>query len=231
MKNRLLLVTVASLSLLQGCAGVFVAGAATTASIANDRRTVGSVIDDQNIELKAANTIASRKDMDKASRISAVSVNGKVLLVGQTPYGQFSRDAEQLVSKIDGVRHVYNELRIRKPVGFSVQSQDSWITSKIKSEMLTTKGIDSTHFKVVTENSEVFLMGLVTRDEAEKAVNLARHVSGVKKVIKVFEYIQNGGKSSTTQTSSSTSLPANSNDSTAGGDVQLGSAADEVIQY
>jgi hypothetical protein len=97
--------------------------------------------------------------------------------------------------------------------------------------MLTTKGIDSTHFKVVTENSEVFLMGLVTRDEAEKAVNLARHVSGVKKVIKVFEYIQNGGKSSTTQTSSSTSLPANSNDSTAGGDVQLGSAADEVIQY
>lgn len=231
MKNRLLLVTVASLALLQGCAGVFVAGAATTASIANDRRTVGSVIDDQNIELKAANTIASRKDLDKASRISAVSVNGKVLLVGQTPYAQYSRDAEQLVAKIGGVRHVYNELRIQKPVGFSVQSQDSWITSKIKSEMLTTKGIDSTHFKVVTENNEVFLMGLVTRDEADKAVNLARHVSGVKKVIKVFEYIQNGGKSSTAQSASSTSLPVNSADSTTGGDVQLGSAADEVIQY
>lgn len=85
MKHRLLLIAVASLGLLQGCAGVFIAGAATTASVANDRRTVGSVLDDQNIELKAANAIASRKDMDKASRISATSVNGKVLLVGQTP--------------------------------------------------------------------------------------------------------------------------------------------------
>ena len=162
MKHRLLLIAVASLGLLQGCAGVFIAGAATTASVANDRRTVGSVLDDQNIELKAADAIASRKDMNKASRISATSVNGKVLLVGQTPYSQYSRDAEKLVAKISGVRQVYNELRIRKPIGFADQSNDSWITSKIKSTMLTTKGIDSTHFKVVTESGEVFLMGLVT---------------------------------------------------------------------
>jgi osmotically-inducible protein OsmY len=228
MKNRLLLITVASLALLQGCAGVFVAGAATTASIANDRRTVGSVIDDQNIELKALNAIASRKDMDKASRISATSVNGKVLLVGQTPYSQYSRDAEQLVAKIDGVRQVYNELRISKPVSFSTQSQDSWITSKIKSEMLTTKGVDSTRFKVVTENGEVFLMGLVTREEADKAVNIARHVSGVRKVIKVFEYIQSKNTGSSTQQNSSTA-PASNTDT--GSDVQLGSAPEEVIKY
>jgi osmotically-inducible protein OsmY len=228
MKNRLLLITVASLALLQGCAGVFVAGAATTASIANDRRTVGSVIDDQNVELKALNAIASRKDMDKASRISATSVNGKVLLVGQTPYSQYSRDAEQLVAKIDGVRQVYNELRISKPVSFSTQSQDSWITSKIKSEMLTTKGVDSTRFKVVTENGEVFLMGLVTREEADKAVNIARHVSGVRKVIKVFEYIQNKNTGSSTQQNSS-AAPASNTDT--GSDVQLGSAPEEVIKY
>jgi osmotically-inducible protein OsmY len=228
MKNRLLLITVASLALLQGCAGVFVAGAATTASIANDRRTVGSVIDDQNVELKALNAIASRKDMDKASRISATSVNGKVLLVGQTPYSQYSRDAEQLVAKIDGVRQVYNELRISKPVSFSTQSQDSWITSKIKSEMLTTKGVDSTRFKVVTENGEVFLMGLVTREEADKAVNIARHVSGVRKVIKVFEYIQSKNTGSSTQQNSSTA-PASNTDT--GSDVQLGSAPEEVIKY
>jgi osmotically-inducible protein OsmY len=228
MKNRLLLITVASLALLQGCAGVFVAGAATTASIANDRRTVGSVIDDQNIELKALNTIATRKDMDKASRISATSVNGKVLLVGQTPYSQYSRDAEQLVAKIDGVRQVYNELRISKPVSFSTQSQDSWITSKIKSEMLTTKGVDSTRFKVVTENSEVFLMGLVTREEADKAVNIARHVSGVRKVIKVFEYIQSKSTGSSAQQNTSTAPAANTD---SGSDVQLGSAPEEVIKY
>ena len=124
MKHRLLLIGIASLALLQGCAGVFIAGAAPTASVANDRRTVGSVLDDQSIELKAANAIASRKDMDKASRISATSVNGKVLLVGQTPYSQYSRDAEKLVAKISGVRQVYNELRIRKPIGFGDHLQD-----------------------------------------------------------------------------------------------------------
>ena len=234
MKHRLLLIAVASLGLLQGCAGVFIAGAATTASVANDRRTVGSVLDDQNLELKAANAIASRKDMDKASRISATSVNGKVLLVGQTPYSQYSRDAEKLVAKISGVRQVYNELRIRKPIGFTDQSNDSWITSKIKSTMLTTKGIDSTHFKVVTENGEVFLMGLVTRSEAEKAVDLARHVSGVKKVIKVFEFVQGGSGGSSSQSQESSNVP--SSDSTGdasvgGGEVQMGSAPEEVITY
>ena len=234
MKLRLLLIAVASLGLLQGCAGVFIAGAATTASVANDRRTVGSVLDDQNIELKAADAIASRKDMNKASRISATSVNGKVLLVGQTPYSQYSRDAEKLVAKISGVRQVYNELRIRKPIGFADQSNDSWITSKIKSTMLTTKGIDSTHFKVVTESGEVFLMGLVTRSEAEKAVDLARHVSGVKKVIKVFEYVQGSSGSTSPQSQESPSLPSsdsNSDASVGGGEVQMGNAPEEVITY
>ena len=234
MKHRLLLIGVASLVLLQGCAGVFIAGAATTASVANDRRTVGSVLDDQSIELKAANAIASRKDMDKASRISATSVNGKVLLVGQTPYSQYSRDAEKLVAKISGVRQVYNELRIRKPIGFGDQSNDSWITSKIKSNMLTTEGIDSTHFKVVTENGEVFLMGLVTRSEADKAVDLARHVAGVKKVIKVFEYVQGDTSTPASQRQESQSSPSTdsgNNASSGSGEVQMGSAPEEVITY
>ena len=234
MKHRLLLIGVASLVLLQGCAGVFIAGAATTASVANDRRTVGSVLDDQSIELKAANAIASRKDMDKASRISATSVNGKVLLVGQTPYSQYSRDAEKLVAKISGVRQVYNELRIRKPIGFGDQSNDSWITSKIKSTMLTTEGIDSTHFKVVTENGEVFLMGLVTRSEADKAVDLARHVAGVKKVIKVFEYVQGDTSTPASQRQESQSSPSTdsgNNASSGSGEVQMGSAPEEVITY
>ena len=225
-----LLVLLGSVSLLQGCAGVFVAGAATTAAVANDRRTVGSVIDDQNIEMKSSSAISSRKDINNASRISATSVNGKVLLVGQTPYSQYSRDVEKQIARSDGVRYIYNELRIRKPIDLGQQTTDSWITSKVKSQMLTTKGIDSTHFKVVTENGEVFLMGLVTRDEASRAVELTRKVSGVKKVIKVFEYIQtqDGDKKhsetgAVSSTSPQTTAPA--------GDVQIGAVPEEVIQY
>ncbi|MGL4206181.1 MAG: BON domain-containing protein, partial [Aeromonadaceae bacterium] len=148
MNKQLLWGLMATLPLLHGCAGLVVAGAATTAVVANDRRTFGSVIDDQNIELKAANAIAGRKDISNASRISATSMNGMLLLVGQTPYEQYKRESEQLVTKVEGVRHVYNELRIRKPIPFNVQSNDAWITSKIKSQMLTTKGVDSTRFKV-----------------------------------------------------------------------------------
>ena len=183
MKPFSLMLVLGCLAMSQGCAGIFVAGAATTAAVANDRRSVGSVIDDQNIEIKATNAIAARQDINKASRISATSMNEKVLLVGQTPYAQYSRDIEKQVARVDGVRYVYNELRIRKPIDLGQQATDSWITSKVKSQMLATKGIDSTRFKVVTENGEVFLMGLVTRDEADKAVNLTRKISGVKKRI------------------------------------------------
>jgi osmotically-inducible protein OsmY len=234
MNPRLLLISLACLPLLQGCVGLFVAGAATTASVANDRRSVGSVIDDQNIELKATDAIASRSDLDKASNISATCINGKVLLVGQTPYTQYSRDAESLVGRIAGVRQVYNELLIRKTVSLSTQSNDTWITSKIKSEMLGTKDFDSTRFKVVTENSEVFLMGLVTRAEADKAVDIARRVSGVHKVVKVFEYIQGNGQPATSGTSAtpSGSSSYSSGSSSSGGteEVQMGSAPEEVIK-
>lgn len=237
MKGRLLLVCATCLPLLQGCVGVFMAGAATTASVANDRRSVGSIVDDQSIEMRVANAIASRKDMDKASRIEGISLNGKVLLVGQTPYTQYRQEAEQLVAKQEGVRHVYNEIRIGQPAGFSQQSTDTWITSKIKTNMLTTKGMDSTRFKVITENGEVFLMGMVTHEEADKAVNLTRSISGVKKVVKVFEYIQKkDGSSSGSNTESTTESTTNSSTTstgTTGGtdEVQMGGPAEEVVHY
>ena len=233
MKPFSLMLVLGCMAMSQGCAGIFVAGAATTAAVANDRRSVGSVIDDQNIEIKATNAIAARQDINKASRISATSMNGKVLLVGQTPYAQYSRDIEKQVARVDGVRYVYNELRIRKPIDLGQQATDSWITSKVKSQMLATKGIDSTRFKVVTENGEVFLMGLVTRDEADKAVNLTRKISGVRKVIKVFEYIQGNGKTGTTNNTSPTTSPDISSEpvSSGGGEVQIGAAPEEVIKY
>ena len=229
MNKPLMLALFTLLPLLHGCAGVVVAGAATTAVVANDRRTFGSVIDDQNIELKAANVLGERPELAKSSRINAVSMNGMILLVGQTPSDDLKRDAEARVHKIEGVRHVYNELQIRKPIGFDRQSNDSWITSKVKSQMLVTKGVDSTRFKVVTENSVVYLMGLVTRAEADKAISIARRVSGVNKVVKVLEYVQSsdsaGSSSSNTATEPVSTVPDS------GGDVQMGSAPEEVIKY
>ena len=170
--------------LLQGCAAVVVGGAAGTAKATGDRRTLGAQWDDQAIELKAANLLADNKPLSAASKISVYSNNGRVLLVGQTPSDAYKQEAGKIVGRIEGVRHVYNELRLGKPVSIGVRSNDTWITSKVRADMLGTKNFDSTKVKVVTENSEVFLIGLVTRQEGDQAVEIARHVSGVKQVIK-----------------------------------------------
>ena len=190
-KQILILGIVAGSLLLQGCAAVVVGGAAGTAKATGDRRTLGAQWDDQAIELKAANLLADNKPLSAASKISVYSNNGRVLLVGQTPSDAYKQEAGKIVGRIEGVRHVYNELRLGKPVSIGVRSNDTWITSKVRADMLGTKNFDSTKVKVVTENSEVFLIGLVTRQEGDQAVEIARHVSGVKQVIKAFEFAQN----------------------------------------
>ena len=190
-KHTILLGLLVSTLLLQGCAALVVGGAAGTAKASGDRRTLGAQWDDQTIELKAANLLADNKPLSAASKISVYSNNGRVLLVGQTPSDVYKIEAGKIVSRIEGVRHVYNELRIGQPASLTTRSNDSWITSKVKADMFGTKNFDSTKVKVVTENGEVFLIGLVTRQEGEQAVNIARHVTGVKRVIKAFEFAQN----------------------------------------
>lgn len=190
MKKTTIMALVTGTLLLQGCAAVLVGGAAGTASSAGDRRTLSTQWDDQAIELKAANLLADNKALSAASKISVYSNNGRVLLVGQTPTDAYKLAAGQTVGRIEGVRHVYNELRLGKPVSIATRSNDSWITSKVRADMLATKNFDSTKVKVVTENGEVFLIGLVTRKEGEQSVEIARHVSGVTRVIKAFEYAQ-----------------------------------------
>jgi osmotically-inducible protein OsmY len=173
-KPILALALLTGVLLLQGCAAVVVGGAAGTAKASGDRRTLGAQWDDQTIELKAANLLADNKPLSAASKISV-----------------YKQEAGRIVSRIEGVRHVYNELRLGKPVSIGVRSNDTWITSKVRADMLGTKNFDSAKVKVVTENGEVFLIGLVTRQEGDQAVEIARHVSGVKQVIKAFEFAQN----------------------------------------
>lgn len=190
---------VASVLILQGCAGLVVAGAATTAVMVSDNRSIGAQIDDQNIEIKAANALGKNEALMKVSRISTISNNGHVLLVGQTSNEDYRQQAENIVRSVAGVSKVYNEIRVAGLISLSQRSSDSWLTTKTKSLLLDDPEVNPLKIKVVTENSEVFLIGLVTREEAAKAVEITRNINGVKRVVKVFQYVepsQTGGSPS-----------------------------------
>jgi osmotically-inducible protein OsmY len=191
MLRKLLPISLASLLLLQGCVGVLLAGGATTGVVvAKDRRTVTAQVDDKKIELNARNDLSERTDISRTSHISINSNNGIVLLVGQTPHQKYSDEVRAMVERQEGVRKIYNEIKVAEPIGYDIRSNDSWITSKVRTMLIAEKHFDSSHITVVTEDSQVFLMGLVTHDEGELAVEIARNVSGVEKVVRVFEYVQ-----------------------------------------
>ncbi|SDJ61096.1 Osmotically-inducible protein OsmY, contains BON domain [Ferrimonas sediminum] len=175
--------------ILNGCAGAVVVGTVGGAMMLNDRRSVGSQFDDQTLEVKVNNALNADDGVKNQTHITAVSMNQAILLVGQAPNEMLRSKAVELVRPLREVRVVHNQVRIGNPVGFSTISNDSWITTKVKSRMLTAEEFDSTRVKVITENAEVFLLGLVTREEAEKAVEIARNTSGVRKVVKVFEFL------------------------------------------
>ncbi len=191
MKNQILLIIFASiLLLLQGCAALIVGGVASTAVMTTDRRTTGVFIEDENIEIKINARWAENKTLAEKSHINAISFNEVVLLVGQTPTPELKRMAAEIARNVPSVKRVHNEIRIAAPNSLITRSGDSYITSKIKTKMTFEKNFDSTAIKVVTENGEVFLMGLVTRDEARTAIAIAKNVDGVQKVYDVMEYIQ-----------------------------------------
>ncbi len=174
---------------LQSCAAVIVAGAAGGAMVANDRRTAGILIEDQNIELKFSSRLSENPGIDNNSHINAISYNTVLLLVGQTPQQDYKNKIGELARKIPSVKRVHNEVRISAPNSLMTRSSDSYITSKIKTSMALEKNFTTSAVKVVTENGEVFLMGLVSKQEAEIAITLSKNVDGVQKVIDVFEYI------------------------------------------
>jgi len=177
-------------TLLSGCESLLIAGAASGAVASADRRTVPTQLEDQNIEIKSFNALFENDEIWSDTNISVVSYNNTVLMVGQAPTADLKSKAETEIKKIEKVKRVLNQIRIAAPVSFFASRNDELITTKVKSSMLFTSDFPSSKIKVVTENSEVFLMGLVTAQEAEKAVEITRNVGGVTKVIKAFEYIE-----------------------------------------
>ena len=184
-----LLILLSVITLIQGCAAVLGAGAATGAAVANDRRTVGTMLDDQTIEFKVLDALRSDDDLWQQTHVNGTSVNNIVLLTGEAPTDELRQRIETLVHQIPKVRRVHNEIVIGAPSSLLTRSSDSWITGKVKTNLLTTDIQEATHIKVVTENGSVYLMGLVTQAEASRATDVARAVGGVQRVVKVFEYL------------------------------------------
>lgn len=176
-------------ALLQGCAPVIVGGATAGAVIvADDQRSTGTIVDDQGIELKIAKQLDDVRDMRELAHVNVTSFNGLVLLSGETPTPALRAQAEHIASATPKVRHVFNELAISPASALASRSKDTWITTKVKSKMFGTENVDSNQIKVVTEAQTVYLMGLTTRQDAERATNIARQTSGVERVVKLFEY-------------------------------------------
>ena len=176
---------------LSGCAGLLVSGAATGISVAHDRRTTGSVVDDQTIEFKISNQLALK--LPPGNQIGVTSYNGAVLLTGEASSAQARQRAEVIARGIEPpVRVVYNELVVGRPSSLSSQSNDAVITTKVKTalfQITTIPDFDPSRVKVITARSVVYLMGLVKPVEADAAADVASRVEGVRQVVTLFEYI------------------------------------------
>lgn len=181
------------LTLLQGCAGVVVGGAATGVAVVHDRRSAGTVIDDQGTSWKVSQAIFNDQELSSPSHINVEVYNGAVLLTGETPSEDLKIRANAIAARIIGTeKPIYNELQIAAPTTISSRTNDAYITTKVKTALLEINEIpdfDFTRVSVTTEAGVVYLMGLVSTQEADAVTNKARNVAGVKKVVKLFEYI------------------------------------------
>ncbi len=173
--------------LLQGCIAAAAGGATTGAFMVTDRRTAGTIMDDKTAEFKAIHALSLNKELWKQSHITAVSYNNVLLLVGQTPTESFKQEAFEAVGHIPKIRHIHNEITVGPVSSLGTRSHDSWATTQIKAKLIGNKEVSATRIKVITEDDIVYLMGLVTHQEAEIATEIARAISGVEKVVQIFE--------------------------------------------
>jgi osmotically-inducible protein OsmY len=169
-----------------GCAALVVGATAVGISAATDTRSVGTQLDDQTIEVRVITALQTDNRFDE-SRIQVVSFNRSVLLLGQVADSSLRDLASHIVRNTNGVDRVHNELQVAPVVSFGQISKDTYITSKIKTKFVADDMIKATDIKVVTENGEVALMGIVSRDVARQAIDIARNINGVTRVIDAFD--------------------------------------------
>jgi osmotically-inducible protein OsmY len=173
---------------VSACAPLMVGGAAMTgAVVATDRRSSGAQLDDQGIELRAANRL--RDSMGSRARISVTSYNRRALLTGEVANERDKALAYEIVAKTDNVASVFNELDITNSPTFKEKAEDTLLTGRVKAGLVDTKNLSTNSFKVVSERGTVFMMGRVTQREADQATEVARTTKGAQRVVRLFEII------------------------------------------
>lgn len=181
-------VAVLALPLLQGCAEAVVVGSAAAIVSIHDRRPTRVMVRDQNIEILARKALARDVSLADRAHLNVTSFNGVALVTGEVPSKALRARAVALVQAIPGVHKVRREIRVAPPASFGARTSESMTTARVKAKLFASD-FDATRVKIVSAGGEVFLMGLVTRDEAGQVMALANHVGGVDKVVDVFEYI------------------------------------------
>nr|WP_315188434.1 BON domain-containing protein [uncultured Albidiferax sp.] len=189
--HRFLLTAAAAVVLgtsLSACVPLVVGGAAVGgAFMATDRRTSGAQLEDEGIELRANNRIG--QSMGESAHVNVTSYNRQVLLTGEVPTAADQQKLQELVLKVENVRSVVNEVAVLGPSSLSQRSSDTLVTGKVKATLVDAKDVQSNVFKVITERGTVYLMGRVSMREANRATELARSVSGVQRVVRVFDIL------------------------------------------
>ncbi len=186
MKKALLFVCLLSYMLLSGCAAVVVGSGA--AAVAVDKRTAGDMLEDENIEIKFSYHLSQDESLSNVSHINATSYNGWLLLSGETATEENRQAIYNIAINIKNVDRVFNEIVIDQVSSIGSRTSDTYLTSKVKTQLFTIKNTPSFHTKVVTERGVVYLMGLISKEQADQAVELVRKISGVKKIVKLFDY-------------------------------------------
>lgn len=173
---------------LAACVPLVVGGGAVVGSMmAADRRTTGTQVEDEGIELRAANRL--REALGDSVHVNVTSYNRQVLLTGEVPSAAAAQQVEQIVQGVDNVISVVNDLGVMAHSSLSQRTSDAYISTKVRASLVDAKDLSANWFKVLTERNVVYLMGIVTPREAKRSAEIARGVDGVRKVVRVFEVI------------------------------------------
>jgi osmotically-inducible protein OsmY len=190
MKHLAAFALLVSAAFLAGCPAAIVGGGAVAYGLTEDRRTSGTMIDDDNIEGRVAGEV--RKRYGENTHVNVTSFNRSVLLTGEVPEEARKAEIEKLAQGVSNVRGVTNDLQVGTPSSMGARTNDSYITTKVKGRLLDSNKVNPVHVKVVTEAGVVYLMGIVTDKEANDAVEVARTTGGVIKVVRIFELCKAG---------------------------------------
>ena len=172
---------------LSGCAPLILGGAAVGALVTMDRRTPGAQLDDETIELRGASRL--REALGERVHVNINSYNRQVLLTGEVPNEAAKQTAEQVVSRVDNVKGIVNELAVMSSTTLAQRSSDTLVTAKVRASLVDARDLYVSAFKVVTERGTVYLMGRVTQREADRATQMVRTIPGVQRVVRIFEII------------------------------------------